>query len=100
MEKIIFGSHCFVIASKDDEIVGMGRAISDKASDGYLQDVTVKNVYRNKGLGTRIVAMLVERLHQDGIEWIGLIAEKDSEHLYLKFGFHRMADATPLVLLP
>ena len=96
--KIISGSHCFVIASQDDEIVGMGRAISDRVSDGYLQDVTVKDVYRNQGLGTRIIAMLVERLHQDGIEWIGLIAEKQSAHLYRKLGFRRMADATPLVL--
>ncbi len=96
--KIISGSHCFVIASQDDEIVGMGRAISDRVSDGYLQDVTVKDVYRNQGLGTRIIAMLVERLHQDGIEWIGLIAEQQSAHLYRKFGFRRMADATPLVL--
>jgi spermidine synthase len=98
VEKIIHGSHCFVIASQDDEIVGIGRAISDRASDGYLQDVTVKDVYRNKGLGSRIIAMLVERLRRDGIDWIGLIAEKHSAHLYRKFGFRRMADATPLIL--
>ena len=97
VKKIIAGSHCFVIASHHDEIVGMGRALSDRASDGYLQDVTVKDVYRHHGLGSRIIAMLVERLHRDGIEWIGLIAEKHSDHLYRKLGFRRMADATPLV---
>jgi spermidine synthase len=100
VKKVITGSHCFVIASLNDEIVGMGRAISDRASDGYLQDVTVKDAYRNQGLGSRIIGMLVERLHRDGIEWIALIAEKQSSHLYRKFGFRRMADATPLVLKP
>ena len=97
VNKIITGSHCFVIASHNDEIVGMGRALSDRASDGYLQDVTVKDVYRNQGLGSMIIAMLVERLHRDGIEWIGLIAENHSDRLYSKLGFRRMAGATPLV---
>ena len=61
------------------------------------QDVTVKDAYRHQGLGSRIIGMLVERLHRDGIEWIGLIAENHSDRLYRKLGFRRMADATPLV---
>jgi len=40
--RIVAGSHCFVIATIADEIVGMGRAISDKTSDAYLHDITVK----------------------------------------------------------
>ena len=41
--------------------------------------------------------MLVERLHRDGIEWIGLIAENHSDRLYRQLGFRRMTGATPLV---
>ncbi len=31
--RIVEGSHCFLVAVEHDRIVGMGRAISDKASD-------------------------------------------------------------------
>ncbi len=34
--RIVAGSHCFLIVSKETEIVGMGRAISDSASDAYI----------------------------------------------------------------
>jgi aralkylamine N-acetyltransferase len=40
--RIIQGSHCFMVAQHGQEIVGMGRAISDRTSDAYIQDVTVK----------------------------------------------------------
>ena len=96
--RIVAGSHCFVVARHDNAIVGMGRAISDRASDAYLQDITVQEAYRNQGLATRIIAMLIDRLHRDGIEWIGLIAEKKSYPVYEKIGFRQLAGATPLVL--
>ena len=96
--RIVAGSHCFVIAGHDDAIVGTGRAISDKASDAYLQDITVQESYRNQGLGSRIITMMIDRLRHDGIEWIGLIAEKKSYPLYEKLAFRRLAGATPLVL--
>jgi len=96
--RIVVGSHCFVVATHNGAIVGMGRAISDRASDAYLQDITVRDAYRNQGLGSRIIATLIDRLHSDGIDWVGLIAEKKSYPVYEKFGFRRLADATPLVL--
>jgi len=51
---IIAGSHCFLVARHGDIIVGMGRAVSDSASDAYLQDVTVmyRSVERESGPGS------------------------------------------------
>jgi len=98
VDRIVAGSHCFVIASHHNAIVGMGRAISDQASDAYLQDITVQEAYRNQGLGTQIIAMLMDRLQRDGIEWIGLIAEKKSCPVYEKLGFRQLTRAKPLVL--
>ena len=65
----------------------MGRAISDRASDAYIQDVTVDRAFRRQGIGSRMVARLVERLELDGIGWIGLIAEGDSSGFYERIGF-------------
>ena len=95
--RIISGSHCFMIATKADEIIGMGRAISDGASDAYIQDVTVKNDYRQQGIGSRIVKALLERLHSDGLSWIGLIAEGNSHPFYERLGFQKMPDSIPLL---
>lgn len=94
---IIKGSHCFLIAAEDEEIVGMGRAISDHASDSYIQDLTVMNEYRGKGLGAEILKRLVSRLEEDGIKWIGLIAEGNSEDFYSRFGFKKMPDSMPML---
>jgi len=94
---IIAGSHLFIIAVNEDEIAGMGRAISDRISDAYIQDVTVKKKYRGKGIGTTIINELIKRLRTDGIDWIGLIAEKDSHGFYTRLGFHQMPNSVPLL---
>jgi len=96
--RIISGSHCFVIAETSGVIVGMGRVISDGASDAYIQDVTVDVPLRGGGIGTRIVQMLIHRLRKDGLTWIGLIAERNSHEFYQQLGFKIMPDAMPLLL--
>ena len=95
--RIVAGSHCFMIVTKGSEIIGMGRALSDGASDAYIQDVTVKKTCRSRGIGTRIIEKLIERLHQDGLYWIGLIAEKNSYPFYERLGFKKMPDSVPML---
>ncbi len=94
---IIAGSHCFIIATMGDEIIGMGRAISDRVSDAYIQDVTVKDTYRDQGIGSEIIRLLVERLQGDGLCWIGLIAERGSHEFYMGLGFEKMPNSTPML---
>ncbi|MBW6486095.1 MAG: GNAT family N-acetyltransferase [Syntrophobacterales bacterium] len=96
--RLISGSHCFVIAAADKDIVGMGRAISDGISDAYIQDLTVRADFRMRGIGTLIIQKLIEILHADGISWIGLIAEPGSEILYSSAGFKEMVSATPMLM--
>ncbi len=97
--RLIQGSHCFMTAQQHKEVVGMGRAISDRASDAYIQDVTVNNTLRHQGIGSLIIEKLVQRLQQDGIVWIGLIAEKDSHLFYERLGFRPMVNAVALLKL-
>lgn len=98
INKIISGSHSFVVAIENDKIIGMGRAISDGASDAYIQDVAVQKDFRGKSIGTSIIKELVLKLRSDGIGWIGLIAEKGSHHFYESIGFDQMDDSTPMLL--
>jgi len=97
VEGIIAGSHLFLIAKMGNEIVGMGRALSDRISDAYIQDVTVKEDLRGQGIGTAIICELVKHLRADGIDWIGLIAERDSHGFYARLGFKKMPNSIPML---
>lgn len=101
---IIRGSHCFLIvtdktasAQEAAPVIGMGRSISDGASDAYIQDVVVAPPHRGQGIASRIVAHIVQRLRDDGIQWIGLIAERHTQELYRPLGFKPMTDSTPML---
>jgi spermidine synthase len=98
VENIIRGSHCFLIAMEDSRVIGMGRAISDRAHDAYIQDVTVHPDFRRRGVGHEIVKHLIDRLQGNGIHWIGLIAGRNTHPFYQPLGFEDMADATPMLL--
>ncbi|MCB2148230.1 MAG: GNAT family N-acetyltransferase [Deltaproteobacteria bacterium] len=94
---IVAGSHCFLVARQAERIIAMGRAISDRISDAYIQDVTVDPAFRRQGIGSRMVSELVVRLEADGIGWIGLIAERKTHPFYRPLGFSPMADSVPML---
>ncbi len=98
VNKIMENSFCFVVAKTDEEIVGMGRAISDGVSDAYIQDVTVRQDLRGKGIGKGIIRTLVGYLKEQGLQWIGLISEPGYERFYQGLGFAVMPNYTPFLL--
>jgi GNAT superfamily N-acetyltransferase len=96
---LIKGSLVFAVAI-DKEIsraVGMGRLISDGASDGYIQDLVVLPRYRKKGVGGRLVSLLISEGKTRGLGWIGLIAEPGSGNFYQSLGFQPMQGHTPMI---
>lgn len=98
VQRIVAETFCFVIAKAGDEIVGMGRAISDGASDAYIQDVVVHSDYRGHGIGGQIIHKLIGFLQDHGIQWIGLISEPGYEKFYEDLGFSKMEGYTPFLL--
>lgn len=96
-ERIIAGSHCFLAVKRKGTIIGMGRVISDGASDAYIQDVAVEAGHRGRGIGREIILRLVKRVEGDGLSWIGLIAERNSWPFYATLGFEKMPDAVPML---
>lgn len=96
VRRIISGSHFFLVVLEDGKVTGMGRVISDRESDAYIQDVTVLPACRKRGIGTQIVKHLVDRIETDGLKWIGLIAEKNTYRFYERIGFQKMPDSTPM----
>ncbi len=96
--KIISGSHCFVVAAAESgDVLGMGRAISDRISDAYIQDVAVKSGARGQKIGHFIVKAISDRLERDGMTWIGLIAESGTHHFYRNLGFAEIPGALSML---
>jgi len=87
---MIRGSHCFAVALDGAKIIGMARAISDRANDAYVQDVTVLSTYRRRGIARMLVDGITARLRADGISWIGLVSANNTTPLYKKCGFKVM----------
>lgn len=96
VQRVIDGSHCFLAVFSGEDVVGFGRALSDRTGDAYIHDVTVKESYRHHGIGNRIIDTLVARLKDDGITWVALIAENGSHAFYERIGFQIMDNAQPL----
>ncbi|MDP2864966.1 MAG: GNAT family N-acetyltransferase [Elusimicrobiota bacterium] len=95
--KIIKGSHCFAVAEFEGRIIGIGRAISDGVSDAYIQDMAVLETERGSGAGGAILKALLKSLRKDGIKWVGLIAQDNSEYFYRKAGFKVLKKAHPMI---
>ncbi|MDJ0781473.1 MAG: GNAT family N-acetyltransferase [Desulfosarcinaceae bacterium] len=93
---VITGSLFFMVAREGADIVGMGRVISDGVSDAFIHDIAVTAGRRGEGIATQIVAALVDRSKQRGIDWIGLIAKGPASGVYARCGFQPMTDATPM----
>ena len=97
---LLKGSFMVASAWAGDELVGMGRVLSDGFSDAYIQDVVVLRNFRGKGIGGRLVAHLRDRCIDLGILWVGLIAEPGTTSFYERLGFNAMPGNVPMVLRP
>jgi GNAT superfamily N-acetyltransferase len=98
IDAMVGGSFCFVGAFRRGRMIGMGRAVSDGASDAYIQDVTVLKEFRGRGLGALIVGAIRDFLLARGIGWIGLVAEPGTQPFYRRLGFAALAGYTAMKL--
>ncbi len=94
--RMVMGSHCFLAARSGSRLVGMGRAISDRTNDGYIQDVFVRPGLRGRGVGAELVRRLALRLRIDGLGWVGLIAVGGTPPFYEGLGFRKMPGHAPM----
>lgn len=93
---MVANSFRFVALFDGNELIGMGRALSDGVSDAYIQDIVVRTDYRGQGWGKKIVSRLVKELRAAGIDWIGLIGAPGTQAFYEKLGFSEMPHFAPM----
>ncbi len=96
---MIGGSYLFAVAVDvtTGKSVGMGRVISDGIADAYIQDLVVLPRWRNRGIGSRIVSMLLDGCKSGGITWIGLIAQPGTDSFYRSLGFESLKGHKPML---
>jgi len=95
---LIKGSFAFAVAvdKTTGKTIGIGRVLSDKVSDAYLQDIVILPAYRKKGIGKKLVLSLVDFCKKRGVTWIALISEPGQEQFYKKLGFKDMKNYNPM----
>ncbi len=98
LRKIPGGSALFAGAFMGKKMIGMGRALSDRSSDAYIQDIVVLKSHQGRGLGKKIVQKLILGLKKMGVDWIGLIAEPGTNSFYENLGFREMKGYIPFKL--
>ncbi len=92
---VVQNSALFAGAFSGKKMIGMGRALSDLVSDAYIQDVTVLQQYRGRGIGKKIIEKLILGLQGHGVDWIGLIAEPGTGSFYENMGFYKLTGHIP-----
>ena len=81
----IFQADLAVGAWDGERLVGFARVVSDHRFRAFIEDVVVHSDYRQSGVGSRLVATLVES--PDHIETITLFCEPDLVPFYERRGF-------------
>lgn len=84
IEKSINNSLCFGVYDSGRQ-VGFARVVSDYSVMYWLCDVFVDEEYRGKGIGKLLVECVVN--HPELKELNGILATKDAQGLYEKYGF-------------
>ena len=79
------------------QLIGAGRAISDGVWRAAIYDVVVLPEYQGKGIGTKIIRYLVQKVNVDVIM---LFAAPGKEIFYNKLGFRKMKTAMALMSDP
>ena len=75
---------------EDDQQIGFARVITDYTTFAYLSDVFVLEPWRGKGLGRRMIEVVISHPELQGLRrW--MLATRDAHALYRKVGFTSLA---------
>lgn len=86
----------YVISVYEKErLIGFGRIISDGVYQTFIGDVMVDPDFQNRGIGSEIMRLLVEKCEVSGIKWIQLTSARGKTDFYRKFGFEERPEDGP-----
>lgn len=96
MEKALSSnSEWFSVRNEKDELLGIGRFITDYSRYAFVVDVIVDEPHRAKGVGTAIMKAIIEECKRLDIDSINLWPSEGKVSFYEKFGFYAMPGSQP-----
>lgn len=97
VKRALSGDLYSVCALMDSQPVGMARVIGDGAIYFYVQDLIVLPDHQKKGLGRLLMEHVEHYLknHAPKGAFVGLMAARDTESFYMKFGYQVRPENRP-----
>ena len=90
-----------IVATVNNEVIGMGRLVGDGEMYWYLQEIIVLPEFQGKGIGTSIVNYLLNYIfvHTEPGTFtsIGLTAAQGKDSFYERFGFSKSLGMTKYI---
>lgn len=80
----------YVVAVYNNDIpIGIGRVVGDNKTCFFIKDVIVIPSYKGLGIGKTIINNILDYIkeHAATNAYVALMASKESENFYKKFGF-------------
>jgi ribosomal protein S18 acetylase RimI-like enzyme len=90
-------SHTTVFVYHSTQLIGFGRAISDGVCEGAIYDVAIIPEFQKKGIGTKIIKKILERLPRCNII---LYAAPGKEEFYKTLELRKMKTGMALFRNP
>lgn len=84
MYKILQNSYAFVLARDKKNVIGFVNALSDGIKFAFIPMLEVLPNYKNQGIGTRLMNILLDKLHD--IQNVDLTCDAELQNFYGKFG--------------
>ena len=78
-------------AFEDQQLIGFGRLVTDRATFAYLSDVFVLPDYRARGIGKNLMEIIFQKREVQKLRRI-ILATQDAHPLYKKFGFTQLKE--------
>ena len=83
----------YVVAAAGDDVIGYAGLCAYSAADAYIQTIGVATGHRHAGIGTALLADLLEEAERRGCSRVDLevrAGNDDAIHLYERNGFTRI----------
>ncbi|NHM31931.1 GNAT family N-acetyltransferase [Neobacillus terrae] len=75
------------------KLIGFGRIVSDGIYQTFIGDLIIHPDYQKRGIGSKVLNLLIEKCKSSGIKWVQLTSAKGKAEFYKKHGFQeRPAD--------
>jgi N-acetylglutamate synthase-like GNAT family acetyltransferase len=87
LKKALDNTYYWITAYEDDQIVGIGRLLSDGALYALICDLIVMPNRQNGGIGSEILTRLINKCKALNLKRVWLFAAPDKARFYEKYGF-------------